>query len=164
MFYLMFVICALGGLRYGTGLHYDELDPDKASIALLYWWLCEIWYVFASCLGKIAVGVFLLRIAVKRWHIWIIRILNAGTVAFGIFYFTIFIVQCHPIHSFWEETPASKNCNDPHIITDATYGASAVNSAADWTLGLLPIFIVWDVQMRTKMKFTVAGILGLAAM
>lgn len=154
----------MGGLRYGTGLHYDEIEPAKASIALLYWWLCEIWYVFASCLGKIAVGVFLLRIAVKPWHIWIIRILNAGTVCFGIFYFSIFVAQCHPVKSFWEETPASEHCNDPHIITYATYGASAVNSAADWTLGCLPILIVWDIQMKARMKITVAGILGLAAM
>lgn len=154
----------MGGLRYGTGLHYDELDPDRAEIALLYWFLCEVWYVFASGLGKIAVGVFLLRICVKPWHKWVIKLLNAGTVVFCTFYFIIFVIQCHPVKSFWTETPASENCNDPHIITYATYAASAVNSAADWTLGCLPILIVWDIQMKKRTKVTVALILGLAAM
>ncbi|KAJ4342006.1 hypothetical protein N0V87_001332 [Didymella glomerata] len=39
----------------------------------------------------------------------------------------------------------------------------AVNAAADWILGTLPFFIVWDLQMKLKTKLLVAGILAFAA-
>jgi hypothetical protein len=44
-----------------------------------------------------------------------------------------------------------------------TYALAAVNAAADWAFGTLPIFIVWDLEMKFKTKVLVAGILAFAA-
>lgn len=38
-----------------------------------------------------------------------------------------------------------------------------MNATADWALGTLPLFIVWDLQMKLKTKALVAGILAFAA-
>ena len=45
----------------------------------------------------------------------------------------------------------------------ATYTAGALNTVADWTLGTLPIFIVWNLAINRRLKAIVAGILGFAA-
>jgi hypothetical protein len=44
-----------------------------------------------------------------------------------------------------------------------TYALAAVNAAADWAFGTLPLFIVWDLKMKLKTKLLVAGILAFAA-
>jgi hypothetical protein len=44
-----------------------------------------------------------------------------------------------------------------------TYALAAVNAAADWAFGILPLFIVWDLEMKLKTKLLVAGILAFAA-
>jgi hypothetical protein len=44
-----------------------------------------------------------------------------------------------------------------------TYALAAVNAAADWAFGTLPLFIVWDLKMKLKTKLLVGGILAFAA-
>ena len=113
---------------------------------------------------KIALGIFLLRVALKKAHIWIIRLLILGTLVFGTSYFFLILFQCSPISQFWTVSPGSPKCIDPKIITRTTYAASGITAFADWTFGTLPIFIVWDLKMPRKAKFMVAGILAFAAM
>ena len=48
-------------------------------------------------------------------------------------------------------------------MADTSYVVSALNSVADWVFGLLPIFMVKDLQMHRHQKVVVAVILGFAA-
>lgn len=50
------------------------------------------------------------------------------------------------------------------VIADSTYAHSAISALADWTLGTLPIFLVWDLAMSPRTKVSVALILALGAM
>jgi hypothetical protein len=61
-----------------------------------FWYLCELLYVIANCLLKFSVGYFYLRVAVQKWHIWCIRLLQLGTVLFGLIYFFLVMLQCLP--------------------------------------------------------------------
>jgi hypothetical protein len=113
---------------------------------------------------KIALGIFLLRVALKKAHIWIIRLLMLGTLIFGTGYFFLALFQCNPISQFWKVSPSSPKCINAKIFTGMTYAASGVTAFVDWTFGTLPIFIVWDLKMARKEKFIVVGILAFAAM
>lgn len=64
---------------------------------------------------------------------------------------------------FWNNHPASAKCIAAGPTKGITYALGAVNAAADWALGTLPFFIVWDLQMKMKTKLLVAGILAFAA-
>jgi hypothetical protein len=129
-----------------------------------FWFNCELFYILSCSVLKIAIGVFLLRVAVKKPHVWIIKILNVGSALFGTGYFFVALFQCNPVSAWWMKGPSSDSCIDPKIITGATYAASVINAGADWTFGILPIFIVWDLEMARRQKFLVAGILAFAAM
>jgi hypothetical protein len=74
----------------------------------------------------------------------------------------IVLVQCYPLSNWW--TAEKAGCIDPSIIVQATYTASALNSLADWTFGILPFFIVRDLNMSRRTKYIAAGILSFAAM
>lgn len=49
------------------------------------------------------------------------------------------------------------------VLVVISYVASVLNGAADFFFGILPIFIVKDLNMRKNTKIVVAAILGFAA-
>jgi hypothetical protein len=67
------------------------------------------------------------------------------------------------VSEFWNNHPASDKCIPAGPTKGISYALAAVNAAADWVLGTLPFFIVWDLQMKLKTKALVAGILAFAA-
>jgi hypothetical protein len=53
------------------------------------------------------------------------------------------------------------SCINPAAVPDASIAHSAVSFSADWVLGLLPIALIWKLQMNRRTKVSVAAILGL---
>lgn len=87
-----------------------------------------------------------------------------GTVLFGSTYFFMVMFQCRPVSTFWDENPrASGKCWNDRIVLIMTYTAAAINCLADWAFGILPIFIVWSLNLPLKSKVLVMLILGFAA-
>ncbi|KAF2130375.1 hypothetical protein P153DRAFT_314200 [Dothidotthia symphoricarpi CBS 119687] len=136
---------------------------DWFMLAATFWYLCELLYVLASCALKFSLLFFYLRVALQRWHIWTIRIMMAGAASFGAIYFLLITFQCRPINEFWNNRPASSKCLQRGPMLGMTYTMSTVNAIADWTIGILPFFIVWGLRMERRTKFLVAGILAFAA-
>lgn len=59
--------------------------------------------------------------------------------------------------------PASEKCLSAGPKKGITYAFAGVNTTADWVLGILPVFIVRNLQMKLKTKVLVVGILAFAA-
>ena len=132
--------------------------------SLQYWWFCEIFYVLTSCWLKQAIGVFLLRVAAKKIHIMILKGMMIASAVFSALYFLVVLLQCRPIHTFWTDSPGADTCIPATIIVGLTYAAGCLNAFADWTFGILPIFIVRELCMSRRAKILVAGLLAFAAM
>jgi hypothetical protein len=114
---------------------------------------------------KFSIGIMLLRISVSKTHKVIIWTTVAILEVYGLAYFLLFVMQCLPSSYFWTRfTGGTGSCIDPTITVNATYAYSAISCAADWTLGLLPISLVWNLQMNPRTKLSVAAILALGAM
>ncbi|KAL5046597.1 hypothetical protein BDW71DRAFT_214616 [Aspergillus fruticulosus] len=165
-FYIMFCACMIGGTIYGTGHRFAVLEPQNRVTAMRFWWLCEIAYCFASVGCKISVCIFLMRITIKRIHLWILYIVMALTVITGLVFMFIMLLQCKPLEYFWTRTaldPAIEgHCIDIQIVIAMTYVYSAFAALCDFTVGILPIFLVSKLQMRRKTKLAVVGILSMA--
>ncbi|OJD30167.1 uncharacterized protein BKCO1_6500024 [Diplodia corticola] len=158
-----YLICQLGGVAYGTGRRDVDIAPVDRMRALRYWWFCELFYSSATCTLKCSVGLFLLRIAVKRGHTLTIYIMNAANIVLSVAYFFVFIFQCNPVSSFWTIKPNNEHCLSIHAIEGISYGAATLGSLSDWIFGVLPGFIVYDLQMNKRTKLVVVGILAFAA-
>lgn len=158
-----YLICQLGGVAYGTGRYDKDLTAENRMRALRYWWFCELFYTSATCTLKCSVGLFLLRIAVKRGHILTIYVMNVANILLSVAYFFVFIFQCNPVSSFWTIKPNNEHCLPIHAIEGISYGAAALGSLSDWVFGILPGFIVYDLQMNKRTKLVVVGILAFAA-
>ncbi|KAM5376383.1 hypothetical protein ACJZ2D_005437 [Fusarium nematophilum] len=75
------------------------------------------------------------------------------------------ILQCRPVHIFWDESPlASGHCWDTKVVEGAAYATAALNCLLNWAFGVvLPLVIVWSVEMRTKTKILFAILLSFAS-
>jgi len=114
---------------------------------------------------KLSIGIFLLRIAVAKTHRIIIWAVIVVTEVYSAFFFLLFLLQCRPSAYFWTQYTGGKgSCIDPKVIVDAFYGYSAISCLADWILGIIPVFLVWNLQMNTRTKLSVGAILAVGAM
>ncbi|KAJ6099492.1 hypothetical protein N7467_001027 [Penicillium canescens] len=166
LFYAMFCGTMIGGTLYGTGYKFEHLEPNNRVTAMKYWWLCEIAYCFASIFCKISVCLFLMRITIKRLHIWILYTVMVLTVIAGLVFMFLMLLQCKPLAYFWTRATMDPSipgyCISIDIIIVMTYIYSAFSALCDFTVGILPIFLVHKLHMKKQTKIAVMGILSMA--
>lgn len=128
----------------------------------MYWWLCELFYTLTTVLLRCSVAVFLLRICERKTQKWIIYGTMIIVVVFSTFYFLLAIFQCSPVDYFWNQYIQGTigTCIDPKVFPDATFAHSAISATADWILGLLPIWVIWNLKMNVRTKVSVGIVLS----
>jgi hypothetical protein len=88
------------------------------------------------------------------------------TVLAGLVFMFLMLLQCKPLSYFWTRAAIDPNieghCISIDIIITMTYVYSAFLAVCDFTVGILPIFIVHKLHMRREAKFAVLGILSMA--
>ncbi|KAH8424263.1 uncharacterized protein LDX57_013057 [Aspergillus melleus] len=76
-------------------------------------------------------------------------------------------LQCQPVEYFWHRAKAylganvTGTCLDVDYLIAIAYLYSVVATICDFILGLLPIALVWNLQMNMRTKAALAGILSL---
>lgn len=93
-------------MKYGTGQHISDLaikDPAGITKALMFWWLCEMFYTVTTVFLRCSVAVFLLRICERKVHKYIIYGTMVVVVLFSTGYFFLALFQCNPPQYFWEQ-------------------------------------------------------------
>lgn len=129
---------------------------------------------------KLSIGVFLLRLCVKRVYVWIIWISLAIISIWSVVLFFWNLFQCKPVEMQWDFRIKDGNCVSADQIVSAAYAISVMTVVSDWLyvsealfhlLGcctilnarqaLLPIPMLWSVKMTKQAKTTVIAILGL---
>lgn len=93
----------------------------------------------------------------------------AVTAIVGLVFWFMLTLQCHPVSYFWQRVrlytdPTSNisgDCVSLDGIIDIAYVYSVTATCCDLTLGLLPVFLVWNLQMNVRTKIALASILGM---
>ncbi len=84
-------------------------------------------------------------------------------ITFVFFFVTLF--QCSPPSHFWEQVfqkPGS--CGNQDVVPATGIALSVVNAVCDFVLALLPITMIWDVQLNMRTKLTVAALLSMGVL
>lgn len=146
---------------YGAGQYSNALTKPTIMQGTKLFFIAEFFYASSTVPIKCSICATLLRIADARrrfvWTLWSLMVLVA--IAAVIFIVTIANI-CHPISTLWGE--ATGTCN-PSLNSSVSFFFSAIAIVTDWTLAILPGAILWNVQMKGRVKLSVALILGLAA-
>lgn len=115
--------------------------------------------MIATCLVKLSISLFLLRFTVERKHTWTLYVVLATLFSYSVFLLFFALFQCRPVSAFWNH---SGNCNTIGTVK-VTYAHSAIISASDWTLIVLPIFIVYHLNLGFLTKLYVGILLALGS-
>lgn len=146
---------------YGAGRHVQYIDPEHFAIGYKLNFITQPIYLFAICLVKISVGFFLLRIAVHSVY----RRLIIGIMLFmGIYtigcFFTI-VLQCTNLAVQWDHT-IKATCWSAHTIKTLSYVNVSLNITTDLLFSIIiPIPLLWNLQMNKRQKSSLMCILGL---
>lgn len=107
-------------------------------------------YVATAMLVKVALSLFVIRIVTERYQIWIIRASIVIYTIIGFVFGFVCLFQCG--------IPTSQNflfgtcMNWKHIIGPFNYIFSVSNAIVDWILTVIPVLVIWKLQMRKKEK------------
>ncbi|KAF2473765.1 uncharacterized protein BDR25DRAFT_341043 [Lindgomyces ingoldianus] len=159
--HIFFASSAIGGVHYGTGRHMRDLTEEGIFKALRFWWLCYISYCWTMIGAKISIGLFLLRVTVNKMQRWIIYTVMGLTVLTGIVFFFVTLLQCRPVSYFWNKNQPG-SCINIDVIIGLTYLYSAISAICDFTFGILPMFLVWNLNMSRNAKIALVPILSMA--
>ncbi|KAH8646337.1 hypothetical protein BX600DRAFT_477535 [Xylariales sp. PMI_506] len=159
-FYTLYVISGLISVAHGSGQRQASLSDYDRSIALEHWWLCYIWYDMTMIFSRLSIGIFFLRLTIKRIHLWIIYLIMISTVAFGVIFLGVAIGECTPASYFWDKDQNGW-CMDTKIIVALMYLYSASSLFSDATYAIFPIFLMRGLQMDRRTRWGLIPILGL---
>ena len=123
-------------------------------------------YIWAGSVAKMSIALALLRLTIKKSHRLILWGLIGIVITIGLLFWLFLLFNCQPIGYFWQQVdPGSKgSCLPLSTLLGITYFYSSVTILCDLTLGILPAFLVWNLQMNHRTKLAVGGILSLAAL
>ncbi|KAL2851252.1 hypothetical protein BJX68DRAFT_254851 [Aspergillus pseudodeflectus] len=154
------ISCAKNGCGKSSGWLVEKraYDPHRAR---LYWWLGQKFYIFVTIFAKISICVTLWRVAVRRAHNIILFILMGTTIVVSMLFFFATVFECRPVSSFWNFDTHSDACGGSHMVLIIAYLSSAIAAVTDFSLGLLPWFMVWDLQRARWRKAGLALAMGL---
>ncbi|KAK3314859.1 hypothetical protein B0H66DRAFT_457855, partial [Apodospora peruviana] len=148
-------------VRLGAGRHWQYIDPpENIPLGLHLNFITQPLCLIALCLTKVSVGLFLLRLTPSvKFRYFII-----GTIVFTVLswagnFLTVFF-QCQPLAFTWGGVKEGK-CMPPANLKFAAFFNSSVAVLTDTVFALLPIPMLWNVQLNWRIKIAVAGILSL---
>ncbi|THV52830.1 hypothetical protein BGAL_0067g00200 [Botrytis galanthina] len=160
--YTLYGTAGLQSVRFGSGQHTDQISREDLPRALQAWWFDESLYALTTLFVRLSISVFLLRLSTRSLHKSIIYATQASAITFTIIFIVLVFCQCTPFDYFWKQYEfATGFCIDSSIVPAASVAHSVIGFIVDWTLGLLPIWVMWDSKMSMKAKLSISGVLSL---
>ncbi|WYZ33907.1 hypothetical protein EsH8_I_000183 [Colletotrichum jinshuiense] len=167
------LICAFGGwiifaiqTRYGLGKHFLTIDKKYDIVAFRH---ATFWQSIISASGaimwlKISIALNLLRLITTksfRWALWVTIVFTFLYCVGGMF---PFFFHCKPMSGFWDKnTKPPPTCKSGNTLDKfgLVNTCLAFNIITDLILALLPVPIIWALQMKQRVRIYVIGILSL---
>ncbi|KAF4535756.1 Cation-transporting ATPAse 4 [Lasiodiplodia theobromae] len=143
----------------GIGTHSNHINSYHDKQGRKWFMFFQIWYIASTVPIKCAICIALLRITQQRkyrYSLWIIMFLSAVGAIVTI---VTVLVQCQPVAATWDKTLG--HCIDTKAITNSSYFLSACSIVTDWSCAILPAFILWNIQLRFRIKASVVVVLAL---
>ncbi|KAF2657679.1 hypothetical protein K491DRAFT_321654 [Lophiostoma macrostomum CBS 122681] len=145
-------------LALGNAGHHMQEQPSKATLMQKLLVPVQCLYAGALCLIKISICLFYSRIFTFRWFYltsWIIIVI---TIAWATVMIIFVLAACRPITYIWNPTIANSHCPDDKVSPSAIIGA--VNILVEIVLLLLPVSLIWNLQVSLPDKIALFCIFG----
>ncbi|KAL3478536.1 hypothetical protein BJX99DRAFT_224281 [Aspergillus californicus] len=166
--FAVLVAGCIGGAFNGIGVHNTTLqEPGNEKYTAggnKFFLIFEIGYCAAIIPIKLSISWMLIRVAEGRKMYIYIQYAVIGVFSLMNIIALIFILtNCIPIEAAWDTSLLEKggHCQPSHVLTDVYYACTAVNILTDWVTAVMPIPLLWNVQLDRNSKVAVIGLMSL---
>ncbi|KAK9424291.1 hypothetical protein SUNI508_13744 [Seiridium unicorne] len=158
-FFTIACVATILSVFNGVGTPDRYLTVSDSREGKKWFMFFQLFYVLSTVPIKSAICVALIRITPRRIYHWILYgTMFFATVSCLVTDITI-LSWCKPISATWD--PSTGSCADQSVIVNVSYFISVISILTDWLCAILPAFILWDIQLRFRVKVSVAVVLGL---
>ncbi|KAI3532113.1 integral membrane protein [Colletotrichum abscissum] len=153
----------LHGVTHGaTGKHLTEVTVDQAAISLRAWYICEVLYSPITLAIRTSICLVLLRLTFIRVHRLVVYTNLVVVWVISTAFCCIVTFQCMPPSYFWRQLYGeSGSCHNFNLVAVTTITHSIILAMSDWCMGLLPIVLLWNINLNWRTKAVVATLLGM---
>ncbi|KAL4995188.1 hypothetical protein BDV10DRAFT_203219 [Aspergillus recurvatus] len=137
---------------------------DWIMTAAVFFLIFEVGYCAAIILIKLSISWMLIRIAEgRKVYVYIQYIIIALFASMNFIALIFILTDCIPVEAAWDKSLLEDGgrCQPPHVLADVYYACTAVNIATDWVTALMPIPLLWNVQLGRNSKLSVMGLMSL---
>ncbi|POR30971.1 Uncharacterized protein TPAR_08825 [Tolypocladium paradoxum] len=146
----------------GAGRHVQFIKPESNIAKGLHLnFVTQPLSIIALCLTKVSVGLFLLRINPLPKFKRVIWATIAFTVAASVAGVFTVLFQCRPLAFTWDPSTPGGHCIPPANLRFAAFFNSSLSVLTDVIFSLLPIPMIWGVQLSWRLKAAIAALLSL---
>ncbi|KAF4303603.1 hypothetical protein GTA08_BOTSDO09534 [Botryosphaeria dothidea] len=162
--FIVEVLAGTLGAINGVGMHMQDVNPANMKSALFYFALWQIFYVTSTVPIKASICISLIRIAVRPIYKRILWVLIGASIVSTIVALVVVFTMCRPMACTWDRTIEGCQCGTLENVITLSYVVSAVNIVTDWTCAIMPIFVLWDIQLKPRVKLVACGVLGMGVL
>ncbi|KAJ5106605.1 hypothetical protein N7456_003280 [Penicillium angulare] len=148
------------GAKYGIGKPANAIKESDTVPMLQCIYATRVLYTVAMGLIKMSLLWFYLRLDPRkymRWAVFFVMFINFG-LSFSSSVVTL--AGCHPVHLFWSN-PTSSNCMSESSQQNFYEVNGVLNIVTDILTCLLPIPMIYGLQLNWRKKAAILGIFGL---
>ncbi|KAK0514454.1 hypothetical protein JMJ35_003071 [Cladonia borealis] len=149
----------LSCLSHGAGVHYSDLQPTEALYVMKVIYVTRVTYLLITTAIKSSVLLFYLRLSpFPTFRTWVMAAMVACSIE-GVLFISMALFQCTPVGRVWNfEIPG--HC----INTLGFFRAETIfNLVTNVVILLLPMPMVWHLQMALRRKLLLIGIFATGA-
>ncbi|OCK72870.1 hypothetical protein K432DRAFT_340970 [Lepidopterella palustris CBS 459.81] len=158
------VIMSTLGAYHGLGVHNYGAPIAEMREGIMWFSLWQIFYVTSTVPVKTSICVTLIRLTPELLYKRILWALIAGSIISTIMACIVVFTTCRPMAFTWDKTIPGGKCNSIETIIAMSYLVSGINIITDWTCAIMPVIIVWSIQLKLKLKVSVSVILGMGVL
>jgi hypothetical protein len=152
---------------WGLGKHDVDLRFDQIINMIKYVWISTTPGILSAITARISICILLVRIfGNKTWLKWFLIVATVLQAASNIAVIIGIWAQVSPVEAVWNPTIIASRRSDPRLVEYLAYVGGAFFACGDLTCVLLPVMVVWrlNMQLRKKVGLCVILALGLFAM
>lgn len=125
--------------------------------------MAEVFYLTTIMFLKISLGLFFLRVVLKKWQRKVVYATMFLSTIINIYHAIFLIFSCGSPQHYLERTIQMK-CVRKSVELGLAYEQAAITTITDFVFALLPLPLLWNASMDRRSKISVGCILGLGTL
>ncbi|KAF2108458.1 hypothetical protein BDV96DRAFT_652710 [Lophiotrema nucula] len=147
-------------VEYGGGRHTVYLKMKAVDVAK---WstIAQLPFIISTTLTKVSIALMILRISNSKKLKWAMAPLVTVVVCVNLAGIVILAARCKPFESNWNYAIPKPKCWPRTVLKNQNYLQGIVSIVSDLVYTVLPIFVVWGLNITRRQKIAISGLIGL---